>query len=319
MNNSEYSEIIRICYLEILGREPDKFGFDHYLNLLEKKQINESQLEEIIKSSPEFMDRHPENIPKLIYLDESDKNLPKPKIVVMYRLKNEERWIKHSLKQASEICDEIVILDNESTDNTLNICKNFPKVVDIHKQKLPFDETRDKNTLLKMTLKRKPNFIMSLDGDEIIMPNMKKILYEDLMFLHPDSSVFEFRHLEMKEKPNQFLINNPTTNYLLPFLFRVKDQPPDLIFGGTDYPGNAHCPHIPQNTVGLDKPARSRVKILHYGYYDDKLRQAKYNFYKKLDPYNKAFYGYEHLIHPEKFSIPMEYGYLPKGYYIEDI
>lgn len=319
MNNFEHNKIIRRYYLKILRREPDEFGFNYYLNLLEKKQINESQLEEIIKSSPEFLDQHPEYIPQPIYLDENDKNLPELKIVAMYRLKNEERWIRHSLKQASEVCQEIVILD-ESTDNTLDICKTFSKVVEIHQQKdLPFDETRDKNILLKMALKRNPDFIMSMDGDEVIMPNMKKIMYEDLVLLNPNASVFEFRHLEMKEKPNQFLIKNPTTNYLRPFLFRVKDQPLDLIFSGTDYPGNAHCSHIPQNTVGLDKPARSRVKILHYGYYDEKLRQAKYNFLKKLDPHNKTFYGYEHLIHPEKFGIAMEYGYLPKGYYIEDI
>ena len=94
------------------------------------------------------------------------------KIIAMYRIRNEERWIEKSLEATSEVCQEIVILDDCSTDKTLSICKKFPNVVDIHHQEgLPFDETRDRNKLLKMALKRNPDAILSLDGDEILMPN----------------------------------------------------------------------------------------------------------------------------------------------------
>ena len=50
----------------------------------------------------------------------------------MYRIKNESRWIKQSLESISEICKEIVILDDGSTDDTVKICENFPQVVDIY-------------------------------------------------------------------------------------------------------------------------------------------------------------------------------------------
>ena len=88
--------------------------------------------------------------------------IDEPKIVAMYRIRNEERWIKQSLKYTSEICKEIVILDDCSTDNTLKICKQFSSVVDIYERKepLPLDEVRDKNILLKMALKRNPDFIV---------------------------------------------------------------------------------------------------------------------------------------------------------------
>ncbi|TSA16792.1 MAG: glycosyltransferase [Nitrosopumilales archaeon] len=315
----KYAEVIREYYLQLLNREPDEGGFNYYLNLLKDNSINKEQLKGIIKSSPEFLEFHPEDIPNTIYPDKAGNDLLDLNIVAMYRIKNQERWLEHSLKQTSEICKEIVVLDDGSTDSTLKICKRFPKVVDIyHQEGLCFDETRDKNILLKMALKRHPDFIMVIDGDEVIMPNMKEVLFEDLTILHPDANVFEFRALDMYKNPNQFQINNPTTNYLAKYLFRVKGQPTDLYYSNTSYPGNMHCSHIPQS-IGLEKAARSRVKILHYGYYDDELRQAKYNFYKKLDPNNKTFYGYEHLIHPEKFSIPSEYSYLPKGYYIENI
>ena len=67
-----------------------------------------------IKGSPEFLDRDYTSIPVPIY-PEKLKDLPYPKIVATYRIKNEERWIEKSLKAASEICQEIVILDDGST------------------------------------------------------------------------------------------------------------------------------------------------------------------------------------------------------------
>ena len=95
----------------------------------------------------------------------------KNKIVVMYRLKNDERWIAKSIESILEICSEIVILDDGSTDKTVEICSKYDKVVDICQQKdLPFDETRDRNLLLEMALKRKPDIFLSMDGDEILMP-----------------------------------------------------------------------------------------------------------------------------------------------------
>ena len=54
-------------------------------------------------------------------------------------------------------------------------------------------------------------------------------------------------------------------------------------------------------------------------YYDQKLKQTKYDLYNKLDPNATEFYNYEHLIHPEKFSIPDDFAYLSEGYYIKDI
>ena len=57
-----------------------------------------------------------------------------PNIVAMYRIKNEEKWIKKSLESVLDICSEVVILDDGSTDDTLSICKKFPNVVDIHHQ-----------------------------------------------------------------------------------------------------------------------------------------------------------------------------------------
>ena len=73
-----------------------------------------------------------------------------PNIVAMYRIKNEEKWIKKSLESVLDICSEAVILDDGSTDNTLKICQSFDKVDVTHQANLPTDEVRDMTKLLKM-------------------------------------------------------------------------------------------------------------------------------------------------------------------------
>ena len=311
--------IVKNAYKKLLNREPDTGGLQHYISLLEQEKINEFQFHELIKSSQEFMILHPEIIPKIIF-PEILESIPDPEIVAMYRIKNEERWIEKSLKMCSEVCQKIVVVDDGSTDDTLKICKKFPSVVDIHSQtNLPFDETRDKNILLKMAMKLNPDFLLSVDGDEIIMPGMKQILKEDLTVLHPKANVYQMQLLEVREKPNQIRINDSTTNGLFPTILRLKNQPSNLHFEEMKFPGNAHCPKIPQNAYRQKNPAVTRCKILHYSLYDEKIRNEKYNFLTKLDPNNTEFFGYKHLIEPEKYCGPLEYAYLPKGSYIEDI
>ena len=51
------------------------------------------------------------------------------KVSIIVRTKNEERWIGHCLKSIYEQnypSFEVIIVDNKSTDNTLEIAKRFP-------------------------------------------------------------------------------------------------------------------------------------------------------------------------------------------------
>jgi glycosyltransferase involved in cell wall biosynthesis len=119
--------------------------------------------------------------------------LPDPKIVAMYRIQNEGRWIEKSIDSILDICSKIIILDDNSTDDTLEICQSFDKVNVIHQDNLPLDQVRDKNKLLKIVLKQNPDYVLSLDGDEILTPHSKEILFEEINVLYPENSVFTFQ------------------------------------------------------------------------------------------------------------------------------
>ena len=188
------------------------------------------------------------------------------KIIAMYRIKNQERWIAKSIESILGICSEIIILDDGSTDKTLEICSKYDEIVDIHHQEnLPFDETRDKNIMLKMALKRNPEFILTLDGDEILQPNAKNILFEELDTLYPETPMYEFQELNIFDTPTQYRNDGIYGMQWVKKLVRMSQQKPDLSFDVTSKPGNAHCPSVPQNSIGHQNSVRSNVKILHYG------------------------------------------------------
>ena len=127
----------------------------------------------------------------------------RPKITAIYRVKNEARFIEQSIKSVVDLCSEIIVLDDNSIDNTTEICSGFDKVTDIIKQKeLPLDETRDRNYLFEKARTLDPDFILSVDGDEIFMPNASEILFEELSTIHPNSSVFDFQFLTLWDDVN---------------------------------------------------------------------------------------------------------------------
>ena len=315
MNIENLKSLIRFHYHDLLEREPDELGLTYYLKLFKQNKINESKFIELIKNSPEYLEKNPITDSKITFSEKEDYS-KNSRMIAMYRIKNESRWIKQSLESISEICKEIVILDDGSTDDTVKICENFPQVVDIHSQNdLPFDETRDKNTLLRMALSRDPDFILTLDGDEMIMPNSKQYLFYELNVLYPNVNLFEFKELYVWDKPNQYRCDGVFNNTWSKKLFRLKDQPENLQFGRTDFPGNAHCAAFPNNLIGKNQTVKSKINVLHYGYYDEELRRKKYDFLTKLDPNNIDFDGYKHIFSGNsKFAGPngMEFKIIPE-------
>ncbi len=246
-----------------------------------------------------------------------------PKIVAMYRIKNGERWLKKSIESIVDVCSEIVVFDDCSSDKTVDICKEFKKVVEIeHQKNKSLDEVRDRNSLLKMALKRNPDYIFTIDADEILMPKTSEILLEEINVLYPNVNSFQFQFLTMYDKPNTYRYDGRSSNKWGTRILKMKNQPLDLKFIPTKYFGNVHCGGIPQNAVGYDNAIRSRVKFLHYSIFDSDLRKKKYQYYNEIDPNSKEQDGYRNIISDKsKFAGPkgIEIRTLSKGMFVEDI
>jgi len=103
------------------------------------------------------------------------------KLIAMMLVRNEEhRYLREILMDLLRYVDEIVILDDGSTDNTFTICDSFKRVftqtlgVSLWKT----NERLARETLYKMTIKRHPDFILAIDADEIFEDRFKQEVRE---------------------------------------------------------------------------------------------------------------------------------------------
>ncbi|HWI91665.1 MAG TPA: glycosyltransferase family 2 protein [Flavisolibacter sp.] len=98
----------------------------------------------------------------------------------MVRVKDGILFVKEWLQCFEKLVDEIVVVDNGSTDGTFEILKQHPKIVDII-QTEGFDEGRDKILVYNMARKRNPDWCLWLDIDEIFEEEMTRECLNSLM------------------------------------------------------------------------------------------------------------------------------------------
>lgn len=109
-------------------------------------------------------------------------HIRKIKILGLTRIRNEELIIKDSLDAFSKHVDGIIVYDDCSTDNTINICKNHPKVLKIIKNYKwestgrELEETKSRKALLDTANLYKPEFLIYIDADERLEGKIKKFL-----------------------------------------------------------------------------------------------------------------------------------------------
>ncbi|MCW3115058.1 MAG: putative glycosyltransferase [Segetibacter sp.] len=103
-----------------------------------------------------------------------------PKLVVLLRVKDGIQFVNEWLNCFEKLADEIVALDNGSTDGTYEVLKAHQKIVDIT-QTEGYNEGRDKNILYAMARKRNPDWCFWLDVDEIFESQITRRHLDKLM------------------------------------------------------------------------------------------------------------------------------------------
>lgn len=92
----------------------------------------------------------------------------KPKLSVTIITLNEEKDLMRCLESVRQLADEIVVVDSESTDRTVEIAKKFGAKVFYRK----FDNySNQKNYAAKKAI---GDWILSLDADEVIPPELAR-------------------------------------------------------------------------------------------------------------------------------------------------
>lgn len=103
-----------------------------------------------------------------------------PKLVAMLRVKDGAQFVDEWLGCFEKLVDEIVLLDNGSTDGTYEALIKHPKVVDSTRTE-GYNEGRDKNMLYAMLRKRKPDWCLWVDIDEVFESGVTRADLDRLM------------------------------------------------------------------------------------------------------------------------------------------
>ncbi len=220
----------------------------------------------------------------------------RPRIICQMRIKNEARWIREVLDSIAKVAQGIVILDDGSTDETPALCKAHPAVLEYRWQNEPqLDEVRDKNWLLKMALSKDPDWILCMDGDEILEDSAPERIWEAIRTCPADVAVLDIEFLYMWNDLHHYRVDGIYGRLFHHRLFSLEGQNRQaLSFKPTAHGGNFHCESVPPNILGRSMEIDVKVKHLGYMYPED--RERKYHWYKGHDPAHAVQGYYEHLL-----------------------
>lgn len=209
------------------------------------------------------------------------------KLAAILRIKDQIATIDECLTKLSEIVDVIIVLDNGSTDGTLEAYKKYPKVVKIL-QTVGFDEGRDKIMLLEEAKRTNADWIVWLDADEVFEKHFTREVAEKYMRSKHNRVVFRMCNFWMNRTDCRY-----DGNYYLYTLHPQRSMWRNL---PSAYFKNQKIHN--GDILGVPgKPHLSIYRLKHYGYADPKKALEKMALYQKVDPNGSR--NYDSLINPK--------------------
>lgn len=170
------------------------------------------------------------------------------RVSALYVVKNEEEYLPFSLRSIHAAVDEIIVVDNGSTDGTAEIAAGFPKV------KLMRSSLEDFGALRNLAIDHcSGDWFIKIDADEVFYPDLADALPRLVANRHVDAYTCWFYHLM---RSYWYMQNESDRDPLYRRLFLVRRRP------GVRFEGLVH-----ERLVGLGPNiADSGLHYVHYGY-----------------------------------------------------
>lgn len=214
-------------------------------------------------------------------------------LISLLRVKNEARWIAGVLDSVRGISDQIILMDDGSTDDTREIAAAHGATVLVS----PFagrgyiDESGDKNWLLAEARQRgvkAGDVCLMVDGDEeLYQPDIPALLaaVQDGSFMCGATRI-----VYLWDRPDQMRVDRWYGHFTRPSVFRLSEA--EMSFGNY----RLHCSSSPLASIPLSQVRPLEVRLLHYGYMHKEDRIRKYHFYNSIDPHNFFEDQYRHMV-----------------------
>lgn len=207
------------------------------------------------------------------------------KIVLSMVVKNEAKnYLVDMLTEAKELVDFVLILDDASDDNTVELCDKIladkPHKIIQNSTSMFHEEFKLRQKQWRETIKINPGWILFMDADDFFEKSMKnKIKY---LIQNDAVDLYRFRYYDMwnRDSYRDDPLWQGHNNYR-PMLLRY--QPHFKYFFRKT---NQHCGSLPKNTIFMSY-VDSPIRVKHYGWSREEDRIKKYQRYMSLDKEGK--------------------------------
>lgn len=212
------------------------------------------------------------------------------KLTLSMVVRNEaQRYLRKVLEEHRKYIDEAVIIDDGSTDDSIQICREVLQGIPVHvvRNDMPkfSNEVKLRQQQWEETIKLNPDWILNLDADEMFENDFAR--HVKYMINYTDVDAFHFRLYDFwsADHYREDSYWNAHLTYR-PFLIRYREN---VDYNWKETP--QHCGRFPINIWSLPY-AKSEFRLQHLGWSDPQDRVNKYKRYMELDP--DAKYGSKH-------------------------
>lgn len=228
------------------------------------------------------------------------------RITLSMVMRNEgDRYLRRVLEAAREYITDAVIIDDASTDNSVEVCrevlKGIPLVLIQNSESKFSNEVTLRRQQWEATIATNPDWILNLDADEIFeerfASEVKNLVRNESVdvYCFPLYDFWDEEHY--RDDPYWF-------GHHSSFAFLVRYRP------GLEYSWKdkaQHCGRFPVMR-GDVRYARSDLRLKHYGWAKLEDRISKYERYMRLDPEGKfgCMAQYQTILDPEPNLIKWE-------------
>lgn len=216
-----------------------------------------------------------------------------------------DRFLPRVLRHAAHYVDEVVILNDASSDNTISVCRNCLRDLPlfIHSNREPgfHNELQLRKQLWVLLQEQDPDWILILDADELF--EERAVLAINKLIQQTDVDVYGFRTFDFWDSTHyrEDSLWQAHLHYK-PYLLRYQ---PGFIYQWLETP--LHCGRFPVNIKELPT-GLSDLRLIHLGWSMAKDRQNKYQRYITLDGDGK--YGdirqYQSILDPSPRLVKWE-------------
>ncbi|WP_018131910.1 glycosyltransferase [Effusibacillus pohliae] len=204
------------------------------------------------------------------------------RLTAMLQVRNEaDRYLPMVLDQLSQFVDDIVIVDDASTDGTVRLCKSYQKVTRlIELTESHFDREWELRSLLwQVAVSTSPDWLLAVDADEVYEDRVKEQIAGLINQDQFDWVGFRFYDfwggLTHYRDDALWNIHRRHTMTLVRYLPGYHYFYPKLMH---------HCPRLPLSYCVLPGH-RSDLRVKHLGWAgSEEERYQKYLRYLSIDP-----------------------------------